>query len=138
MRDFISETHDAYTFVLDLLFNMCPLKNKYHVYAIFSDEFMSKAILDSIGIYDTFTFFDHFHLKMNLEKSLLSKCKILKLYIDLMFTASDEIVSISLYGQAINICKERNSSVMILIRLMEKKVYWAPYLIDQVKGTFGL
>ena len=55
-----------------------------------------------------------------------------------MFTKSDEKVLISLYGQAINICKERNSSVMILIRLMEKKVHWAPYLIDQVKGTFGL
>ena len=32
-------------------------------------------------------------------------------------------------------CKENNSSALILVKL---KNPWAPYLIDQVKGTFGL
>ena len=64
--------------------------------------------------------------------------KIIKPYIDLMFTKSDEKVLISLYGQAINMYKDSNSSVMILIKLMEKKNHWDLYLIDLVKGTFGL
>ena len=33
----ISETHDAYTFILDSLFKMCP-------HAVFSDEFMNQFI----------------------------------------------------------------------------------------------
>ena len=73
-RDFfVSETHDAYTFVLDSLFKMCPLRNKNQVYTIFSDELMTKLILDSISVYDTFILYYHFHLKLNLKKSLLSK-----------------------------------------------------------------
>ena len=64
--------------------------------------------------------------------------KIIKPYIDSIFTKSDEKVLISLYGQAINMYKDSNSSVMILIKLMEKKIHWDLYLIDQVKGTFGL
>ena len=53
-----------------------------------------------------------------------------------MFTASDEKLLISFYEQAINICKDSNSYVMIIIKLMEKKNHLAPYLIDQ--DTFGL
>ena len=55
-----------------------------------------------------------------------------------MFTASDKEVIFSLYGKAINMCKDSNSSVMILMKLMEKKIHWAPYLIDQVKDTVDL
>ena len=55
-----------------------------------------------------------------------------------MFTKSDEKVLISLYGQAINMYKDSNSSVIILIKQMEKKIHWDLYLIDQVKDTFGL
>ena len=52
----IFETHDAYTFVLDSLFNMCPFGNKKQVYATFSDESMIKSLLDSIGMYESFIF----------------------------------------------------------------------------------
>ena len=52
---------------------MCPLREKNQVYAILSYKFMTRPILDSIGMNDTFIFYDHFHLKMNLEKVLLSK-----------------------------------------------------------------
>ena len=45
----ISETHDAYTFVLDSLFKMCPLRGRKDIHAVFSDEFMTQSILDSIG-----------------------------------------------------------------------------------------
>ena len=54
-----------------------------------------------------------------------------------MFTSSDEVILFSLHNQAITMCKDSNNSVMILIKLMEKKI-WAPYWIDQVKATFGL
>lgn len=85
-----------------------------------SDEFMTKLVLDSIDVYDVFIFVDHFHLKMNLKKSLLSKSKILKPYIGLMFTASDEEESIYIYEEVINMCKVNKSSVMIIIKLIEK------------------
>ena len=62
---------------------------------------------------DTFILYDHFHLKMNIEKYLLLKWIVLKPYIDLMFTKSDEVVLIALYKQAIGICKEINSSALI-------------------------
>ena len=58
---------------------------------------MTKSILDSIGMYDTFIFFGHLYLKMNLGKSLQSKWKILKPHIDLMFTAIDGEVLIYIY-----------------------------------------
>ena len=47
---------------------MCPLREKNQVYAIFSDEFITKPILDSIGMNDTFIFYYHFHLKLILKK----------------------------------------------------------------------
>ena len=53
----ISETYDAYTFVLDSLFKMCPLRRGGgDVDAVFPDEFMTKSILDYIDIKDTHVF----------------------------------------------------------------------------------
>ena len=94
---------------------------KKNVYAIFSDEFMTNSILDSIGMSDTFIFYDHYHLKMNLEKSLLKKWNVLKPFIDAMFVAKSEITLIALHKQACSICKESNSCVLVLLKLMEKK-----------------
>ena len=56
---------------------MCSGREKNEVYAIFSDEFMTKSILDSIGMNETDIFYDHFHLNANLKKSLLCKWKVL-------------------------------------------------------------
>ena len=39
-----------------------------------------------------------------------------------MFTASDEVVLFALYKQAIRMCKESNSTVLILVKLMDKKI----------------
>ena len=83
---------------------------------------MIKPILDSIGMNDTFICYDHFHLKMNLAKTLLSKRIVLKPYIDLMFTAKHEVVLIVLYKEAIRTCKESNSSVLILVKLIYEKL----------------
>ena len=95
-----SETNDAYIFVLESLFKMCPNRVKKNVYVIFSDEFMTNSILDSIGMSDTFIFYDHYHLKMNLEKSLLKKWNVLKPFINAMFVAKSEITLITLHKQA--------------------------------------
>ena len=56
---------------------MCSRRTKNEVYAIFSDEFMTKYILNSIDMNETHIFYDNFHLKANLEKSLLCKWEII-------------------------------------------------------------
>ena len=62
----ISETHDTYTFVLDSLFKMCPHRGGGGIFMLFSDEFITQSILDSIDMKDTHIFYDHSHLKFNL------------------------------------------------------------------------
>ena len=84
---------------------------------------MTNFILDSMGMYETFISFDHFHLKMNLERSLSSKWNIIKSCIDLMFTATDENELTSVFNQVLIMYKDSNNSVMILLKLMEKKTY---------------
>ena len=49
----ISKTHDAYCFILNSFFKMCPRRTKHEVYAIFSDEFLTKSILNSIDMSET-------------------------------------------------------------------------------------
>ena len=57
VRDFvISETRDDYTFVLDSLFKMCPLRVEKDVHVVFPDAFMTQSILDSIDMKDTHIF----------------------------------------------------------------------------------
>ena len=55
-----------------------------------------------------------------------------------MCNACDEAVLNAVCESVIHIYNDHNSSVLILIKLMEKKDHWAPYSIYQVKGTFGL
>ena len=83
---------------------------------------MTQSILDSIDMKDTHIFYDHYHLKFNLEKSLLMKWKVLQPFINLIFKASDEKMLNALYEQAIIMCENSNQSVMILINLMKKKI----------------
>ena len=61
------EIHDVYTFTLESLFHISSSRNKTNIYAIFSDEFMTQNICDSIGMQSTSIFYDPFHLKLNLE-----------------------------------------------------------------------
>ena len=98
---------------------------------------MTKLILESIAINVTQIFYDNFRLKLNLEKSLLYKWKILHPTIESMFRApSDEILG--LFKKVINDCNDNTKCVPTLIKLMENKCYWASYNIDNVKVTFGL
>ena len=61
---------------------------------------------------------------MNLEKSLLTKWKILKPRI---VKVIDEDVLTSLYNQAINMCEDSNKSVIVLIKRMEKIILGSIY-----------
>ena len=74
-------------------------------------------------MYETFIFFLSFPSKNEPLKSLLSKWKISKPYSDRMFTANDEGMLSSLYEQAINMYNDSNSSIIIIIKLMEKQFY---------------
>ena len=49
----ILKTHDAYCFILNSLFKMCIGRGGNEVYAIRSHEFMTKSLLESIGMKDT-------------------------------------------------------------------------------------
>ena len=104
------------------MFKICPLREKNDVHADFSDVFMTQSILDSIDMKDTQIFYDHYHLKFNLEKVLLMKLKVLQPFINLMFKATDEKMLNALYEQAIIMCENSKQSVMILINLMKKKI----------------
>ena len=46
----ITETYDAYTFILESLFQMSSSRSKENVHAIFTDKFMTQKLLDSIEI----------------------------------------------------------------------------------------
>ena len=46
----ITENHDAYTFILESLFQMSSTRSKKNVHAIYADEFITQNILDSIGM----------------------------------------------------------------------------------------
>ena len=69
----VIENHDAYTFILEYLFQMSSTRSKDNAHAIFTDEFMTQNILEFIGIHNKRILHDHFHLKLNFEKSLICK-----------------------------------------------------------------
>ena len=94
------------------MFKICPLREKNDVHADFSDVFMTQSILDSIDMKDTHIIYDHYRLKLNLEKALLMKRKVLQSYIKLMFNARDEKILNTLYDQAIIMCEDSNHSVI--------------------------
>jgi len=55
-----------------------------------------------------------------------------------MFKAPSQEMLDHLLKKAINDCSGNNNCVSTLIKFMEKKEFWAAYIIDSVKGTFGL
>ena len=93
---------------------MCPRRTKNEVYAIFSDEFMTKSILNSIDMNETHIFYDNFH-------SLLCKWKILLPTINLMFRVPSQEMLDYLLKKAINDCSGNTNCVSTLIKLMDKK-----------------
>ena len=90
------------------------------------------------GYEEYINLYDHYHLKLNLEETLLSKWKKLKPYIDLLFKVSIEDKLNLIFEKTLEKCVESNHSWLILIHFMERKKRWVSYAIDRVKGTFGL
>ena len=85
---------------------------------------------------NTRIFYDHFHLKLNLEKALISKWNILSPIIKSMFIAKNEVILNSLFEQAKILCGHLNNYVLIIAQFMNKKKYGVPFIIDKVKGSF--
>ena len=80
---------------------------------------MTTLLLDSIDMNETHILYDHFHLKANLEKSLLCKWKFLKPTIELMFRASSQEILKMLLKKAINDCSRNTNCVSTLVKLMD-------------------
>ena len=55
-----------------------------------------------------------------------------------MFTAYDEAVLNALYNKAIHMCKDINSSVLILVKLMEKKIIGLRIELIKLKVLFSV
>ena len=55
-----------------------------------------------------------------------------------MFRAPSQEMLEYLLKKAINDCSGNINCVSSLIKLMDKKELWVAYIIDSVKGTFGL
>ena len=92
---------------------MSTSRNKKIVYAIFADIFMTPKFFDSIGMHSTQIFYNHFHLKLNLEKLLICKWKILYPIINSMFIAKNKEMLNSLSEKFKNLCGHLNNDVSI-------------------------
>ena len=82
---------------------------------------MTQKIIDSIGIQNTRIFYDYFHLKLNLEKSLISKWNCLFPIIKSMFITKNEFILNSLFEQAKQLCGHLNNYVLIIAQFMDTK-----------------
>ena len=100
---------------------MSSSRLKENVHAIFADEFMTKKNLDSIGMQNTRIFYDHFRLKLNLKKALISKWIVLFPIIKSMFIVKNEVILHSLFEQAKILCGHLNNYVLIIAQIMDKK-----------------
>ena len=133
----ISKIHDAYCFILNSIFKICLGRGGKEVYTIFSDEFITKFISELIEMNDNQIFYDHFHLKLNLEKSFLCKWKILHKTIKLNFRApSDEILEM-LFKKAINECNSNTKCVSSLVNLMKRNVNGYRIILITLKENLG-
>ena len=90
---------------------------------------MTGSILNSISMNETHIFYDHFHWKTNLEKSLLCKWKVLKPTIELMFRVSSQEISEILLKKTINDCSGNMNCVSTLVKLMDNFFSWQRSLL---------
>ena len=71
---------------------------------------------------NTRIFCDCFHLKLNLEKALISKWNVLSPIINSMFIAKNEDFFNPLYEQAKLLCGHLNNYVLIIVQFMDGKI----------------
>ena len=66
----MSEVNEAYTFLLQSAFKMCPKVKPLHIKVVFGDEFFNEKLIQTSGLVGAKLFYDHFHLVLNQEKLL--------------------------------------------------------------------
>ena len=66
----IAERHDAYIFLICSALMMAPKVTPDMIKVCFSDELVTTATLSSASLSKTKLFYDHYHLKLNMEKNL--------------------------------------------------------------------
>ena len=74
---------------------------------------MTPNFFDSIGMHGTRIFYNHFHFKLNLEKLLIYKWKILYLIINSMFIAKNKEILNDLFEKFKKLCGHLNNDVSI-------------------------
>ena len=55
-----------------------------------------------------------------------------------MFTTKNNDILNSLFKQAKKLCENLNNYISIIVRFINQKKYWVPFIIDRVKDTFGI
>ena len=77
----MSEVNEAYIFLLQSAFKMCPKVKPHNIKVVFGDEFFNENLIQTSGLSEAKLFYDHFHLVLNQEKllgpSLFQKAKVL-------------------------------------------------------------
>ena len=66
----MSEVNEAYTFLLQSAFKMCPKVKPLHIKVVFGDEFFNEKLIQTSGLVGAKLFYDHYHLVLNQEKLL--------------------------------------------------------------------
>ena len=66
----MSEVNEAYTFLLQSAFKMCPKVKPLHIKVVFGDEFFNEKLIQKSGLVGAKLFYDHYHLVLNQEKLL--------------------------------------------------------------------
>ena len=66
----MSEFNEAYIFLLQSAFKMCPKVKPLHIKFEFGDEFFNEKMIQTSGLVGAKLFYDHYHLVLNQEKLL--------------------------------------------------------------------
>ena len=81
---------------------------------------MTQKIIDSIGIQNTRIFYDHFHLKLNLEKSQICRLNILLSIVNSMCISNNEVILNILFEKKNkNLYGHMNNYVSILVKFID-------------------
>ena len=133
----MSEVNDAYTFLLQSSFKMCPKVKPRHIKVVFGDEFFNEKLIKTSGLSEAKLFYDHFHLVLNQEKllgpSLFQKAKVLLRSL-LNATSHDRFISI------VNVILAKFPNYPKLNQLLNKyskiEHMITAYSIDSTEGSF--
>ena len=130
------EMHDAYIFMLNSAFEMCPLLEREHVKCVYGDEFITQNILDSTQLKHAMLFHDHYHLNLNFEKKLDHNFSKLQPYLyGILHAKSEEVLKTTL-NQMVKDFPSLTSVKTLAIELESKKQNFAAYVIDSTEGSY--